>query len=53
MIEKVVNRKNLLKAYQAVLSNKGAAGVDGMANELDLLVPGHRVALVVEGFQRG
>ncbi len=30
MIEKVVNRKNLLKAYQTVLSNKGAAGVDGM-----------------------
>ena len=30
MIEKVVNRKNLLKAYHQVLSNKGAAGVDGM-----------------------
>lgn len=30
MIEKVISRKNLLKAYQAVLSNKGAAGVDGM-----------------------
>ena len=30
MIEKVTSRKNLLKAYQAVLSNKGAAGVDGM-----------------------
>lgn len=31
MIEKVVNRKNLLKAYHQVLSNKGAAGVDGMS----------------------
>jgi retron-type reverse transcriptase len=31
MIEKVINRKNLLIAYQAVLSNKGAAGVDGMS----------------------
>jgi group II intron reverse transcriptase/maturase len=30
MIEKVTSRKNLLKAYQGVLSNKGAAGVDGM-----------------------
>jgi 2-succinyl-5-enolpyruvyl-6-hydroxy-3-cyclohexene-1-carboxylate synthase len=30
MIEKVTNRKNLLKAYHQVLSNKGAAGVDGM-----------------------
>ncbi len=30
MIEKVVNRANLLKAYYQVLSNKGSAGVDGM-----------------------
>jgi RNA-directed DNA polymerase len=30
MIEKVTSRKNLLKAYQQVQSNKGAAGVDGM-----------------------
>jgi group II intron reverse transcriptase/maturase len=29
MIEKVINRKNMLKAYHQVLSNKGAAGVDG------------------------
>lgn len=30
MIEKVLHRGNLLKAYQQVLSNKGSAGVDGM-----------------------
>jgi retron-type reverse transcriptase len=30
MIEKVTSRKNLLKSYHQVLSNKGAAGVDGM-----------------------
>jgi len=30
MIEKVVNRKNMLRAYRQVLSNKGSAGVDGM-----------------------
>ena len=30
MIEKVVNRKNTLKAYRQVVSNAGSAGVDGM-----------------------
>jgi len=30
MIEKVLNRKNMQKAYNQVLSNKGSAGVDGM-----------------------
>jgi len=30
MIERVVNRANMLKAYNQVLSNKGSAGVDGM-----------------------
>lgn len=30
MIEKVVQRGNLLKAYRQVLTNKGSAGVDGM-----------------------
>jgi group II intron reverse transcriptase/maturase len=35
MIERVVNRANMLKAYNQVLSNKGSAGVDGMGvNEL-------------------
>lgn len=30
MIEKVINRKNMLRAYRQVVSNKGSAGVDGM-----------------------
>ena len=30
MIEKVLNRKNLYKAYRQVMKNKGSAGVDGM-----------------------
>jgi RNA-directed DNA polymerase len=30
MIEKVVNRANMLKAYHQVLRNKGSAGIDGM-----------------------
>ena len=33
MIEKVLHRGNMLKAYQHVLANKGAAGVDGMSVE--------------------
>ena len=33
MIEKVVNRKNMLRAYQQVMSNQGSAGVDGMSVE--------------------
>jgi RNA-directed DNA polymerase len=30
MIEKILHRGNLLKAYQQVLANKGSAGLDGM-----------------------
>ena len=30
MIEKVINRKNMLRAYHQVLVNKGSSGVDGM-----------------------
>lgn len=30
MIEKVLNRKNLYKAFRQVVRNKGSAGVDGM-----------------------
>jgi RNA-directed DNA polymerase len=33
MIEKVLNRGNLLKAYTQVLANKGSSGVDGMPVE--------------------
>jgi RNA-directed DNA polymerase len=31
MIEQVLNRSNIMKAYRRVVSNKGSAGVDGMA----------------------
>ena len=31
MIEKVVSRKNMLKAYRQVVPNQGSAGVDGMS----------------------
>lgn len=30
MIEKVINRRNMHRAYRQVLLNKGSAGVDGM-----------------------
>ena len=30
MIEQVLNRMNMIRAYRQVLSNKGSAGVDGM-----------------------
>jgi retron-type reverse transcriptase len=33
LIEAVVARENLLRAYSQVMSNKGAAGVDGMTVE--------------------
>jgi RNA-directed DNA polymerase len=33
MIEKVINRKNMLKAYRQVLKNAGSSGVDGMGVE--------------------
>lgn len=47
MIEKVVNRSNLLKAYYQVLSNKGSAGVDGMGvNELSEHLKLNRDAIV-------
>jgi RNA-directed DNA polymerase len=30
MIEQVLNRRNIMRAYRQVVSNKGSAGVDGM-----------------------
>ena len=30
MIEQVLNRRNIIRAYGQVVSNKGSAGVDGM-----------------------
>jgi RNA-directed DNA polymerase len=31
LIEHMVERENMLKAYRRVVSNKGSAGIDGMA----------------------
>lgn len=53
MIEKVVNRANLVKAYYHVLSNKGSAGVDGMGvNELLEHLKINREA-IVESIRKG
>lgn len=43
MIEQVLNRRNMQKAYQHVMQNKGSAGVDGMSlKELTAYVKNHR-----------
>jgi group II intron reverse transcriptase/maturase len=43
MIEQVLNRRNMRKAYQQVLANKGSAGVDGMSvNQLTQFVKQNR-----------
>jgi len=31
MIEQVLNKRNMMRAYRQVVSNKGSAGVDGMS----------------------
>ena len=31
MIEQVLNRRNIMRAYRQVVSNKGSAGVDGIS----------------------
>lgn len=49
MIEKVINRKNMLRAYRQVLSNKGSAGVDGMtAKELSAHLDKNREKIALE-----
>ncbi len=43
MIEQVINRRNMQRAYQHVMQNKGSAGVDGMSlKELTSYVKEHR-----------
>ena len=43
MIEQVINRRNMQKAYQHVKQNKGSAGADGMSlKELTTYVKNHR-----------
>jgi group II intron reverse transcriptase/maturase len=47
VIEQVLSRENLNRAYQKVVSNKGAAGVDGLSvDELKDHLRQHGVALV-------
>lgn len=53
MIEQVVKRPNLAKAYQHVLSNKGSAGVDGMQlSDLEAHLKEHG-ASIVEAIHKG
>lgn len=40
LLEKILNRDNLNRAYKRVKSNKGAAGIDGMTVEEALLAAG-------------
>ena len=47
MIEEVLKRKNLYKAYRKVVSNKGSAGVDGMSvNELNSYIEENRERII-------
>jgi len=47
MIEKVLQAKNLYKAYRQVVSNKGAAGIDGMqVSELKSYIDQHRTPML-------
>jgi group II intron reverse transcriptase/maturase len=49
MIEKVINRKNMLRAYHQVLANKGSAGVDGMpVKELSAHLEKNRERIALE-----
>ncbi|MCC9167313.1 reverse transcriptase domain-containing protein, partial [Pontibacter harenae] len=49
MIEKVLHRGNMLKAYTHVLANKGSAGVDGMrVEELALHLKENRDAIATD-----
>ena len=46
MIEQVLNRNNMMRAYRQVVSNKGSAGVDGMSvKELYAHLTNNRVQL--------
>lgn len=48
MIEKVLNRNNLYKAYRKVVQNKGSAGMDGMAfTELFSFLENNRESILI------
>lgn len=53
MIEKVLQPKNLYRAYRRVVSNRGAAGVDGMkVDELRSYLNYHRIPTVTSILNR-
>lgn len=48
MIEKVLQAKNLYKAYHRVVSNRGSSGIDGMeVTELKSYIDKHRDAILI------
>ncbi len=48
MIEKVLHSKNLYKASRKVVSNKGAAGIDGMqVGELKSFIDNNRIPVII------
>ncbi|MCH8517988.1 MAG: group II intron reverse transcriptase/maturase [Cyclobacteriaceae bacterium] len=54
MIEKVLNRKNLYKAYRQVVRNKGSAGIDGMrVSDLFSYLEANRDILIVNILDHG
>jgi len=49
MIEQVLNRSNIMKAYRQVVSNKGSAGIDGMSvKELYTFLTNNRLRIESE-----
>ncbi|WP_373396853.1 hypothetical protein V8V91_19440 [Algoriphagus halophilus] len=49
MIAKVLQSKNLYKAYRQVVGNKGSSGVDGMqVIELKSFIDKHRTAVLTD-----
>ncbi|WP_262710344.1 reverse transcriptase domain-containing protein [Mangrovivirga cuniculi] len=53
MIEKVLHARNLTKAYRQVVSNKGAAGIDGMStDQLGDYLKQHRPEIILDVLNR-
>lgn len=53
MIEKVLDKRNLNRAYQKVVSNKGSAGVDGMSVDMLLSYLQSEGAALVQSVRSG